>query len=516
MKRIKTILLLMLSLTGTACSGFPEEYSQDLAKVESWEDLNELLLGDGYMNSSYLIVSNYITTGDINYNLEILNFMADELEENVQDDYADILNFRDKMFAFYTWQQDTGMDDEGKFTGGDEVYWNRLYKHINTANMVIALADEQPEANEKDRLGKASVKGEAHFLRAAYYFLLVNLYAQPYQPGNAATTPGVPVKLTEYVEDREFMRDPVADVYAQILLDLEQAEASLQEGTPASIYHAGLTAVYLLQSRVYLYMQDWERAAERAGKVLERQSALRNLHTLSPGDVVLTASSPETIFSMGGHLSASAFADIDGRYPYEPAYYISDDMANLYKNGDLRKQLYIGESSAGFSPVLTKVNGQRTGYGKYHEVSDCFLLRTAEAYLNLAEAAACSGDEGTARRTLSTFLATRMSEPAEVTESGEALAALIRDERARELLFEGHRWFDLRRYSVRNPYPYTKVIEHGHTFYENGFPSYTDYYRLEENDKAYTLPIPRNVYSFQVSMGNNERPARTPAYTVTY
>ena len=41
-------------ITGaTSCSGFLEEYSQDLAKVESWRDLDEVLLGDGYMQSGY-------------------------------------------------------------------------------------------------------------------------------------------------------------------------------------------------------------------------------------------------------------------------------------------------------------------------------------------------------------------------------------------------------------------------------------------------------------------------------
>ena len=46
----KTIIpsaLLVISTLGLgSCSDFLEEYSQDLAKVESWTDLDELLLGD--------------------------------------------------------------------------------------------------------------------------------------------------------------------------------------------------------------------------------------------------------------------------------------------------------------------------------------------------------------------------------------------------------------------------------------------------------------------------------------
>lgn len=104
----------------------------------------------------------------------------------------------------------------------------------------------------------------------------------------------------------------------------------------------------------------------------------------------------------------------------------------------------------------------------------------------------------------------------DVTESGNDLIDLIRDERAREFLLEGHRWFDLRRYTVCRPYPWSKTIEHGHNYYDLGDPLYVDYYRLEENDAAYTLPIPRKVYEFQVSLGQNDRPERHSVRTEFY
>ena len=95
--------------------------------------------------------------------------------------------------------------------------------------------------------------------------------------------------------------------------------------------------------------------------------------------------------------------------------------------------------------------------------------------------------------------------------SGNALIDFIREERAREFLLEGHRWFDLRRYTVCKPYPWSKVIEHEYMYYSMDYGKdldYIDTYRLEKNDQAYTLPIPREVREFQVSIGNNPRPAR--------
>ena len=212
--------------------------------------------------------------------------------------------------------------------------------------------------------GKERVKGEAYFLRAAYYFLLANLYAQPYLPQTAASTPGVPIKLSEYVEDREFKRESLATVYAQVLADLEQAEACLQGKERVSVYHADLTATLLLRSRVYLYMQDWEAAAHEARRVLELQDDLLDLHSLTPGMDVVYRDSPETIFSMGGYLISVAFADWRGMFGNNmPAYFISDEMMELFQRGDLRTNLFIG-ASENFrqSPVFLKVNGQQRAW----------------------------------------------------------------------------------------------------------------------------------------------------------
>lgn len=231
---IKTFLAAGLLTASASCSDFLEEYSQDKARVETWQDLDELLLGDGHLEPCRYSTEEGVS--ETPHNLDILHFMTDELTENPNTD-IDPISYCENMFAFYTWQQDTGMDEELNYAGGDERYWNMLYEKINTCNMVLALIDEQPEVNEDDTYGKQRVKGEAYFLRAAYYFLLANLYAEPYNPQTAASTPGVPIKLTEYVEDREFMREPLADVYAQVLEDLEQAEAYLTGKARVTIYH---------------------------------------------------------------------------------------------------------------------------------------------------------------------------------------------------------------------------------------------------------------------------------------
>ena len=105
-------------------------------------------------------------------------------------------------------------------------------------------------------------------------------------------------------------------------------------------------------------------------------------------------------------------------------------------------------------------------------------------------------------------------------ESGAELIELIREERERELCLEGHRWFDLRRYMVCEKQPYTKTIRKSYTTFEyvswRNVPVQTVVYQLEENDAAYTLPIPKEVLEYNTGMKNNERGVRPVVETINY
>lgn len=206
------MLFAALAVMLASCSDFLEEYSQDLSKVKTWEDLDELLLGDGHFKSSRYYIENSAAYAEQNANLDILHFMSDEMKQNTTKS-ADRIGYVESMFAFYTWQKDTGVNEDGKYVGGDAKYWDNLYEFVNIANIVLGQIDDMPEIDAEDRANKQRVKGEAYFLRAAYYFMLVNLYAQPYVPATASTTPAIPLKLTEYIEDKEFLRSSVAEVY---------------------------------------------------------------------------------------------------------------------------------------------------------------------------------------------------------------------------------------------------------------------------------------------------------------
>ncbi|BDF54235.1 MULTISPECIES: RagB/SusD family nutrient uptake outer membrane protein [Butyricimonas] len=520
MKKILGIFCITLLLG--SCSSFLEEYSQDLSKVESYTDLDEVLLGEAYLPVGRIWSANSMLKVENKY-FQTAHYMSDELTVFSWDDRGDINGVQDEMFGWHTWQQDVGLNAEGSSRNAEDEDWNKAYHCINICNMVIDAIDEQHAANEEQKLEKSRIKGEAHFLRALYYFTLVNMYGKPYSPENLSA-PSIPIKLSPVVEDKEYTTNTVGETYNQILKDLDEADTCLINTTIKNRpYRADITAVYLLKSRTYLYMQNWKKAYEYAQKALAKNDNLLDLNTLSSGSGdVLTKSSPETIFSMGGHLLASSIYQ-QRRFSYGkwvacPVYTISDDLVSAFREGenDLRMQYYImkdiiggGWDFTGYMNawVFKKVAGwENLGY---KEVSDQFLFRTAEAYLNAAEAAAYMGEEGIARTLLKALRDKRLINSTMPTESGESLVTLIREERQCELCLEGHRWYDLRRYLVCEKYPYSKTITHYYTSFDYNGPLYTKRYMLETNDPAYTLALPKEVLDFQNNLGTNHRPTRT-------
>ena len=99
------------------------------------------------------------------------------------------------------------------------------------------------------------------------------------------------------------------------------------------------------------------------------------------------------------------------------------------------------------------------------------------------------------------------------TYTGEKLVEEIRLERRKELCFEGHRWFDLRRYAVCEKYPYSKQIRHAFNVYDGNKYEWdrTDIYVLEKEDPAYVMQIPKSVLEYdEEQMPENPRNKRSP------
>ncbi len=130
--------------------------------------------------------------------------------------------------------------------------WRRGYDGIQRANTVIRNVSEMdiPAGT------KSVVIAEARFLRAIFYFHLMNLYG------------GVPIYDETVDLNREFNqllnpRSTEEQVRAFIISDLTEAIASLPVSYPAQHYgRITKGAAIALRGKVYLFNNEWEKAIQ--------------------------------------------------------------------------------------------------------------------------------------------------------------------------------------------------------------------------------------------------------------
>lgn len=521
-RRVVAMATAALLLSG--CGDFLEATSQDQDYVRSWQDLDELLMGSCYM--PVMPTSHYNAVDALNYG-GFLHLVADEVQEVDFEGQTSDYEPHYYIFGYHTWQQRSGQNETYTDFRAENIEWTKVYNEINVANNILARADELPQSTDEEQQSYLKVTGEARFLRAFYYFWLVNVYARPYDPATAATDPGVPLKTTAEVENRTFERNSVQEVYDQILADLDVARANLSRYTTPkkSIYRADSVAVHLLQSRVYLYMQNWDKAAEYARRVVGEHPALMNLNATTAS--FMTAANPENIFSMGGDdvpallmpgrcgltVSASLYGSYSGNDQRRSQWFWSNGpFHGLTKRAEDKRNTGVPKTNAEYYYQM-----YYEGFGSQQSpVSSLFWLRSSEAYLTLAEAEAYRGHAAEAKAALAQQMGRRYRDGApELDLSGLAadqLVALIREERRREFALEGQRWFDLRRYRVCAVQPSKTSLTHDYTYYANHtstVPTETRRFVLAEDDASWTLPMPSEVLQFNTGMRGNDNPWRT-------
>ena len=270
--------------------------------------------------------------------------------------------------------------------------WYEGYLAINRCNVVIAGLDSAPIAANL----KTQYKAEALFLRALSYYSLVTLYARPYWDGNGSK-PGLPLRLKAETSSgsSNLVRSSVADVYKQIIEDLDFAEANLTL-TNANAYdnttRAHKNTAIALKTRVYLSMNKYDKVISEADKIVSNAAPFSSISGVSNKLVpaisavfATPALTTENVFSFAysptdlpgtqnslvSYYSPTAGT---GEYSLLPTGIISDAS---WKTTDSRRALNV-------------VNGGKTYLNKWTkstaDVDFVPVIRYSEILLNLSEA----------------------------------------------------------------------------------------------------------------------------------
>lgn len=294
--------------------------------------------------------------------------------------------------------------------------------------------------------------------------------------------------------------------------------------TPNSAYVSSYT-VEALWARTYLLRGEgyWQDAIDKADDVIGAGTWTLTPYTSYPqlwsndmgtelifrpyvADVRYTEA--DGVSSIGG-----AWISADGRNAdYLPTYgcytlYDQSEVAGSFN--DVRLSCYFNQWTIQYhgtgykSIVFYKFPGNEL-LNKFSNVVKNMpkLFRLSELYLIKAEAAYELGDEGTANDALLELRSNRMLEPPTDTYSGIELRDQIRLERTRELVGEGFRMSDLRRWNLG----FVRVTN---------FPGYSNatlYRELDKNvtytigDHRYVWPIPQDEIETNPQISKEQNP----------
>lgn len=445
MRKVISLMILACLVTLSGCDKYLDIQPVGSVIPNSLEEYR------GVLSRAYKNVSALSARGMACLRSDEMQIRDDEYDQSY---YGDIERWNDLAPSPYTTQFE----------------WGKYYNILFIANHVIESKGDiiGGTSDEVDQL-----VGEAYLLRAYMHFSLVNLFGQPYTKPGATETKSIPLKFDTDLE-KVLGRNTVGEVYESILADIEAARNLINKDTWETkySYRFNTLSVEAFQSRAALYMGQWQKAYEASEAVLTKKSSLEDLNSASP---VLPNhfESVENITALETSLSNTVSKGSLARAAF----------LSLYAEGDKRVDFYF-EAPDSDGNRKTKKSGK-------NEFACSF--RVGEMYLNSAEAAANLNNLSQARSRLLQLMQKRYTPEAYAAKetavnamNRQELIKEILDERARELAYEGHRWFDLR----RTTRPRIEKILDGKS------------YVLEQDDARYTLPIPKDAIAANPGLAN--------------
>lgn len=363
-------------------------------------------------------------------------------------------------------------------------FWIQGYLTINRANLFIEGLAKNPTAVTPTLA--ANYRGEAKFLRALTYFSLVQFFAKPYILDKGASA-GLPLRLKGETSsaNNDLARSTVAQVYAQVLKDLNEAETELPDSYGTALLNttrAHKNTAIALKTRVMLAMGDYAGVITEGNKIVTAaapfRSANRVAHTLQ-ADVSAVFKAPytttESVFSFPMDATNAPGTQNQLGYYWNAGnveYTLNTGATGIYNNpqfaasDDRKTKLTVPKTAVANAPSLTKFSGVSPF------VDYVPNIRYAEVLLNVAEAEAESGNLTRATAILKAVhgRSDAKFEFASLATKSEVVKAILTERRI-EFLGEGFRANDvLRRGEPLNSFGAGAIIQPSDPRYIYGIP----------------------------------------------
>jgi tetratricopeptide (TPR) repeat protein len=472
-KYIIKLVAVALVVCGVSCNEFLDELPDNRTETNTPDKVTKLL------TSAYA---------------DNLFFLTTEMSSDNFDDFGSTFSsdgrIQEQMFY---WQEIT----ETESNESTKDVWASYYMAIANANQALLAIEEMgnPASLNPQR-------GEALMSRAYHHFILVNVFCKHYSALTGDSDMGIPyMEGAETTVNPVYERGTVAGVYAKIEKDIEEALPLMDDDIyTVPKYHFNRKAAYAFASRFYLYYRKYDKVIQYAGEVLgdNPTNALRDVQalyslTLDYQIIAEEYVKPEhqaNLLLMTGYSNAAL---IFGHWTYGKRFMLSTDLlarGEIIAPGPwgntspyLRVISYsygpMGFASVGKVPYLFEYSDPVAGIGFRHTVlvalgAEEVLLNRAEAYILQGEYDKATADIGIwVRRHLNGATAPSRSainsfysgisyytslaptvkkqlhpEVPVASPEQESFLHCILHIRRLENIFEGTRWFDIKRYGI--------------------------------------------------------------------
>jgi starch-binding outer membrane protein, SusD/RagB family len=386
-----TLIVLLITLSLTSCydeymDPVPKTSISDLSAFDTKSRIDAQVLGiyAAFKNGQYL-GGRYQAFSDIR-NDEFLNLQTNGVT------------------GLLTWNHNITAS-----TNEVQNIWEAIYSGINRINMFVeGLEANKTKILDQKILTEAELngyKGEALALRGLAYFHIIQLYAKPFKSGPQNLGAILRLTASKSGADNSMPRETLEKTYAQILLDLNDAETLLPTVAAGTANSAVYTTrvhkntVIALKTRVYLNKEDWDNVLTEGNKIVPSAAPYRAAAGVANG-IVATY---ETIFRTPYTTSESIFsmpmgaAELPGtqngiahyfsvspvgnnEYPLNPTSQIWSSTE--FKATDARKVLTNTTTVGGVVYTFLKK------YTTFPHTDWVPVIRYSEVLLNLAEAEA--------------------------------------------------------------------------------------------------------------------------------
>ena len=415
------------------------------------------------------------------------SLMPDVLSDNLYETIESLANSR----AMGDWLYEAN-------TPQINTFYAIPYRVIANANIVLRDADKFATAANQGTINR--MKGQAFAIRAIAHFDLFRYFADNYDR-NSTSALAVPY-VKEFLVSTSFKPTRLSnkEFYDALFSDIAQA-VTLLGTVDRPINPAGSitrpfidqNAAFSLQARAFLYAGMFAEATTAATNAINNRPLATgaNFSGMYPqaalGEIIWNV---QFEANQGGPTFLVFFATNQRSY-FRPALeVVNTSNTGLIQNNDIRYTAYF--STVGNGLALTKFKGK----GVLSDGNTNFpVFRSGELFLIRAEARArTAGQEAAGLADLNALRAARITNYTPLTGlTGAALLDAIANERRRELIGEGHRFFDLKRT--------TRSIVRGSTCGTGA--SSAGNCTLPSNRREWTFPIPEPVRNANPNLVQN-------------